>query len=409
MTRASVFIALMISSSAMAVEGYYRSPSLRGDTIVFTAESDLWLYRLGDGPAKRLTTHPSQETNASISPDGKQVAFVSDYEGVSEVYVMPIDGGVPKRLTYENASVAIHGWKSDGLVLYSTDSRVGPPYNDTLKTVNPVTLDIVPIPLADADDGAIDSRGEYVYFTQFGLRWDNAATYRGGMRGKMWRYRLGSKEEASRLALDHPGSARQPMIEDDKLYFLSDASGRDNLWSVDPDGDDATQLTHHDEFSVRSASLDNGRVVYQLGADLHLLDLSSHESSKLDIQLTSDHPGLREAWVNEPMKFVTSFRLAGNQKKVAVTARGKIAIAGIDQERLVSVGTPHRSRMRNAVLSRNGKWVYAISDTSGELELWRYDATGAMTRAALGNLSGNQARDILAYIQAGIPATFPTN
>lgn len=379
MTRASVFIALMISSSAMAVEGYYRSPSLRGDTIVFTAESDLWLYRLGDGPAKRLTTHPSQETNASISPDGKQVAFVSDYEGVSEVYVMPIDGGVPKRLTYENASVAIQGWKSDGLVLYSTDSRVGPPSSDTLKTVNPVTLEVVPIPLADADDGAIDSRGEYVYFTQFGLRRDNAATYRGGMRGKMWRYRLGSEEEASRLALDHPGSARQPMIEDDKLYFLSDASGRDNLWSVDLDGDDATQLTHHDEFSVRSASLDNGRVVYQLGADLHLLDLSSHESSKLDIQLTSDHPGLREAWVNEPMKFVTSFRLAGNQEKVAVTARGKIAIAGIDQERLVSVGTPHRSRMRNAVLSRSGDWIYAISDASGELELWRYDATGATT------------------------------
>jgi mono/diheme cytochrome c family protein len=37
------------------------------------------------------------------------------------------------------------------------------------------------------------------------------------------------------------------------------------------------------------------------------------------------------------------------------------------------------------------------------------DATGAMTRTAQGNLTAEQARDILAYIQANIPGTFPQN
>ncbi len=379
--RVGLLAVLFVTSSAIAMEGYYRSPSLRGDTVVFTAEGDLWLFRIGNKQAERLTTHPSLETDASISADGDLIAFVSDYEGVAEAYVMPVSGGVPKRLTYENERVFVHGWTPDGLVLYSTSSRVGAPNNMTLKTVNPATMEVEFIPLADAFDGVIDPDTGDVFFTQFGLQWsgDNAITYRGGMRGKLWRYRPGPNSEASRLTPDHLGSARRPMTQGDKLYFLSDASGRDNLWSVDFDGTNATQITHHDDFSIRGASLDNGRLVYQLGADLRLLDLSSLESWKLDIQLSSDHPGMRESWINEPLKFLTAARLAGNQEKVTVTARGKIAIAGIDRERLVSVGTPLRSRMRNAALSRDGKWVYAISDAKGELELWRYDATGATT------------------------------
>lgn len=379
--RVGLLALLFVTTSAVAMEGYYRSPSLRGDIVVFTAEGDLWRYRIGNDQAERLTTHPSLETNASLSGDGDHVAFVSDYEGVAEAYIMPISGGVPKRLTYENEQVFIHGWTADGLLLYSTSSRVGAPYNMTLKTVNPATMEVESIPLADAFDGVIDPDTGDVYFTQFGLQWsgDNAVTYRGGMRGKLWRYPSGQNSEASRLMPDHEGSARRPMTQGDRLYFLSDASGHDNLWSVNFDGTNATQITHHQDFSIRGASLDSGRFVYQLGADLHLLDLTSLESRKLEIQLTSDHPGMRESWINEPLKFLTAVRLAGNQEKVAITARGRIAIAGLDQERLVSVGTPPRSRMRSAALSRDGKWVYAISDAKGELELWRYDASGATT------------------------------
>jgi len=310
--RIGLLAALLVTSPAIAAEGYYSSPSLRGDTVVFTAEGDLWLYRLGGEQADRLTTHPSLETSASISADASQIAFVADYEGVAEAYVMPISGGVPKRLTYENERVYVHGWTPDGLLLYSTSSRVGAPYNMTLKTVDPDSMDVVSIPLADAFDGAIDPGSGDVFFTQFGLQWsgDNAIYYRGGMRGKLWRYPPGPDSEASILTPGHSGSARRPMTEGDKLYFVSDASGRDNLWSVNLDGSDVRQLTYHDDFSIQGVSLDNGRLVYQLGADLRLLDLASLESRKLEIKLTSDHPGMRESWVNEPMKFMTTARVS---------------------------------------------------------------------------------------------------
>jgi len=80
--RTASLAILLLTSSAIAAEGYYRSPSLRGDVVVFTAEGDLWAHRLGNGQTTRLTTHPALETGASLSPDGSQIAYIADYEGV---------------------------------------------------------------------------------------------------------------------------------------------------------------------------------------------------------------------------------------------------------------------------------------------------------------------------------------
>ena len=65
--------------------GYYRFPAIHGDTIVLTAEGDLWRVGVNGGVAQRLTTHPAEESRAAISPDGKTIAFSAAYEGPTEV------------------------------------------------------------------------------------------------------------------------------------------------------------------------------------------------------------------------------------------------------------------------------------------------------------------------------------
>ena len=377
---AGVLSAMLLSNAVLAAEGYFRSPTLRGDLVVFTAEGDLWSYKLGDENAQRLTTHPTLETNAAISRDGTQIAFAADYEGAYEVYMMPVAGGLPKRLTYENNWVVVQGWTPEGTVIYSTGSRPAAPSTATLKTVDPESLDSQSIPLADASGGAIAGDSEAVYFTQFGLQFagDNANVYRGGMSGKLWRYLPGSNSEATKLLPDHEGSMRRPMVSADTLYFISDASGRDNLWAANLDGTEPRQITQHDNFSLQGADLDGNKLVYQLGADLHLLDLSTSKSTKLDIRLKSDHPSMRESWVIEPMEYLQSVRLSGDAERVTITARGGAAIAGTGQVRLVNVGAPGDVRLRQAVRSHDGEWVYAISDSTGEPEIWRYAATGGV-------------------------------
>ena len=368
----------LLCQFAFAQQGYYRSPALQGDNVVFTAEGDLWLYSLQSASAKRLTTHPAEEKQARISADGQWVAFTANYEGSTEVYVIAISGGIAKRVTFENSSVRLQSWQSNGSILYATNSRVGPTGNWTLKTVNPDSFITEFIPLADAVEGSIDEENHTIFFTQFGLQIssDNAKIYRGGAKGELWRFILDSNKEAKRLTSKHNGDVRQPMYFDNKLYFISDASGADNLWQMNTNGRKIKQLTHFKDWPVRTAAVDQNRIIFQQGADLKILDLASKKLTTLDIQLTSDLPNLREKWINKPLKHLTSATIS-SIKKVTITARGKVAIASTDKSRLIEVFTPTTSRTRNALLSHDGEWVYGINDASGELEIWQFAADGS--------------------------------
>ncbi|WP_220744793.1 S41 family peptidase [Shewanella colwelliana] len=367
-----------LSAQPLENQGYYRSPALSGDTLVFTAEGDLWTQGLSDTHARRLTTLPAEELGATISKDGQWLAYVANYEGASEVYVMPINGGVAKRVSFENSRVRVQGWTSDGQVLYATDNAFGPANYWVLRSVDPVSLRTQDLPLADAIEGVIDDAGEYLYFTRFGLQTtgDNAKVYRGGAKGELWRYKIASQTEATQLSTQHLGSVRQPMLWQGRLYFISDESGSDNIWSMTLDGQVLRQHTQFSDWQVRGARLDNGRIVFQQGADIKLYDIAADTTQLLDLQLTSDFSQRREHWVNQPMKYATSANLSPAGDKVIITARSHVAIAGTDGSRLVEVSLAGDYRVRDAIMSPDGQWIYAISDASGEQEIWRYAANG---------------------------------
>lgn len=370
---------LSVVASDSTQPGYFRSPALSDNTLVFTAEGDLWTKTLGQNQAQRLTSLPAEELGATISKDGKWVAYVANYEGSNEVYIIPIHGGQAKRVSFENSRVRVQGWTATGDVLYATDNAFGPANYWVLRSVNPETLVTQDFPLADAIEGTVDEKGEYLYFTRFGLQTtgDNAKVYRGGAKGELWRYKLGEKSEAQPLTSHHMGSVRQPMLWDNRLYFVSDESGNDNIWSMTTGGQDVKQHTQLTDWQVRGARIDKGRIVFQRGADIELYDISADSTRTLDINLVSDFPQRREHWVNNPMKYATSTQLAPAGNKVVITARSHVAVASTDGSRLVEIALPGNNRIRNAVMSPNGKWVYGISDASGEQEIWRFAADGS--------------------------------
>src|SRR5205807_688135 len=77
-----------------------RFPTIHGDAVVFSHAGNLYSAPSAGGTARRLTSHEGYEMFARFSPDGKWLAFSGQYDGNTEVYVMPADGGIPKRLTY---------------------------------------------------------------------------------------------------------------------------------------------------------------------------------------------------------------------------------------------------------------------------------------------------------------------
>ncbi|MCX7553983.1 S41 family peptidase [Marinicella sp. S1101] len=379
MYKLIIFAMMTFGPFAMANPGYFRSADLHDNQLVFTAEGDLWLTDLNQGMAKRLTTHAAEEKGAAFSADGSMIAYAANYEGATEVYVIPSKGGVAKRVSFEHARVAVQGWTPEGEVLYSSNSRLGVPGSWSLLKVNPVTLQTQQLPLADAIEGTVDESGENLYFVRFGLQvsTDNVRSYRGGAQGKLWHYVLGSEQEATQLLPEHSGSIRAPMVAAGQIYFISDASGTDNIWMLSAADGSAKQLTSFDDFEVRDAQLSGDQIVFQHGADIKRLSLKSGEVDAIQIDLVSDYPHIRSHWENKPLKFLNSAKLAANDKKVVLTARGRVAVAGINESRLVEVDTGDKNRSRSAILSKDGQSVYAISDRSGEYEIWRFAADGS--------------------------------
>ena len=134
-------------ASAQGVNGYYRQPAASGDHIVFVSEGDLWSVSWDGGLAHRLTSHPGSESSPVISPDGAQVAFTGEYDGVLDLYVMPIAGGQPKRLTWEGERARPVSWTPANEVLYTT-TRYSTLPDLQLVAVNPAGRDAADCPAA---------------------------------------------------------------------------------------------------------------------------------------------------------------------------------------------------------------------------------------------------------------------
>ena len=375
-SRLLCLLFLLLPGALRAEEtlGYYRFPALHGDTIVFSAEGDLWRVGRQGGTATRLTTHPAEETYPAISPDGKTIAFSASYEGPNEVYTMPIDGGLPVRRTFEGSDARVVGWTPGGEILYTTRHWSGLPSNQLLR-LDPATGKSALLPLAQAADGDFTPDGKTLFFTRFAFQGSHTKRYQGGTAQSLWRYREGDAEATS-LTADFPGTSREPMVWQGRLYFVCDRDGTLNLWSMDENGHDLKQLTSHHGWDVTSPSLSEGRIVYQLGADLRLYDVAAAKDEPLPIRLVSDFDQMRETWVQSPMDYLTAFDLSANGDRVALTARGEVFVAPVKKGRLVEVTRQPGVRYREARFLPDGKSVLALSDESGEVEIWKLPANG---------------------------------
>jgi len=375
------FLVVAGSVDAAGLDGYYRQPALHNTTVVFVAEGDLWKVHADGGVAERLTTHPAAETLPAISPDGSQIAFVARYEGPTELYTMPLDGGMPSRRTYGRRPEWV-GWTPQARVFYATRAFADLP-NAQLVQIEERGGGVVEtrVPLAQAADGDFAEDGT-LWFTRLSFQGSHTKRYRGGTAQQIWRFSPGD-EEAMPLTRDYPGTSKRPMLWNGRVYFASDRDGTMNLWSMQGDGTDLIQHTRHDGWDVKSPSLDRGRIVYQLGADLRLYDVAANTDKKIDIRLRSDFDHMRENWVDEPMDYVSSIALSAEGDRVALTARGRVYVVPASQGRLVEAGHQQGVRFRQARFHPDGERLVVLSDGSGEVEVWTLPANGVGDPAQL--------------------------
>ncbi|MGB6852824.1 MAG: PDZ domain-containing protein, partial [Thermoanaerobaculia bacterium] len=375
--RIALAVALLLPASSawsQGVEGYYRFPDLHGETIVFAAEGDLWKVSTAGGLAQRLTTHPGEESHPVISSDGETLGFTASYEGPAEVYTMPLAGGLPVRRTFEGDDSVATTWTPTGELVYTTS------HFSTLPAAQLVALDLDSggyrrIPLAQASEGTFDADGDTLYFVRPAFHRNVNKRYRGGTARKIWKFVEGGSE-AEPLTGDYAGESHSPMWWQGRVYFITDRDGTMNIWSMDDSGGDLQQHTRHSGWDVRHASLSQGRIVYQVGADLWIFDIGSGAGDLIPIALASDVDQWRDKWVKDPMEYLTSVHIHPEGESVVLTTRGRVFVAPAGQGRLVRASASEGVRFRDVVFMPDGDKLLALSDESGEMEFVTLPATG---------------------------------
>jgi len=272
----------------VSATGYVRTPTIADDRIVFACEDDLWAVGLEGGIARRLTATEGECTLPRLSPDGTRIAFVGRDEGNPELYVMPAEGGVPRRLTHLGSDVvACCGWSRDGRFIHFTSDAGSPFVKETLAfRVDPDGGEPVELGIGHAMTFDVAANGA----TLLGrnaidpARWKR---YRGGTAGHLWVDARGDGEYG-RICRTLEGNLVWPLWLGERVLFLSDHDGIGNLFSVDAHGGDLRRHTDERVHYARFPSGDGTRVVYACGGDLVLLDPRDGSVRRVPVQMPSN-------------------------------------------------------------------------------------------------------------------------
>ncbi|MBA3825390.1 MAG: PDZ domain-containing protein [Ktedonobacterales bacterium] len=366
--------------ASVAFAGYVRFPTIYKDTIVFTAEDDLWRVPLTGGRAERLTAGIAAANHPHFSPDGQWLAFTGESEGPNEVYVMPAEGGPAERLTYQSGGAVVAGWQPDGsLILYSTSARQPSPRMRMLCGIAPSGGEPISLPYGIANAIAHGPNGALV----LGRNISDPAfwkRYRGGTAGYFWIDPNGSGEFRPLLKL--ASNLADPCWVGDRIYFISDHEGLGDVWSCTATGEDLRRHTQQAEYYARGLATDGQRLVFHAGGDLFLLEPTATNATPVPVDLPSLQTQRARRFVSAA-QYLDNAVLSPNGKAVALTTRGKLFSMKAWDGATLQHGTMDGVRYRFAQWLADGKRLVATHDDGTEPHIAVFSTDGALPEKTL--------------------------
>jgi tricorn protease len=350
-----------------------QQPTLSATQVVFVFAGDLWSVPRAGGESRRLTTGAGVESNPMFSPDGNWIAFTGQYDGNVDVFVMPAQGGVPKRLTWHPDADTVLGWARDGKKVLFSSTRTS---YSRFREMFLVSLDgglEEKLPLPMGFEAAFSPSGDRLAYVPLSRAFNAWKRYRGGQATPIWIASLSNS--ATEKVPRETSNDYCPMWIGDKVYFLSDRTEPVTLYSYDTKTKQVTQAVRNTGMDFKSASAGPGGIVVEQFGQLQLFDTATSRLTPIKITVAGDISELRPKYINVARR-LTNAHISPTGVRALFEARGEILTVPADKGDTRNLTSSPASMDRDPAWSPDGQWIAYFSDESGEYELRVRDSMG---------------------------------
>ncbi|MCL2727854.1 MAG: PDZ domain-containing protein, partial [Bacteroidales bacterium] len=369
-----------------------RFPNIHGDKVVFCYGGDLYLVHANGGVARQLTSHIGYEMFPHFSPDGTMIAFTGQYDGNTEIYVIPAEGGIPKRLTYTatmsrddigdrmGPNNIVTGWTPDGKsVVFRNKANGLSGFVGQLMTV-PIDGGLPSdIPLMHGGFNTFSPDGKMLAYNYIQREFRSWKRYQGGMADDIRIFDFNTKQSVR--ITDNVYQDVFPMWTKDgsKIYYLSDRDKHMNLYVYHVNTKTTEQLTFHKEYDIKFPSIGENTVVYEHGGYLYKWDAVQKKEVKIPVEIKNDLPYSRPQWIDLSAS-VRSFALSTNGERLLVSARGDIFSIPAKEGITYNLTNTSSSHNRLPAWAPDGKGYAYVSDKDGEFNIYYYETASGKER-----------------------------
>jgi Tol biopolymer transport system component len=199
----------------------------------------IFLLSIETGERRRITAPQASsigDTGPAFSPDGRTLAFRRSINAsVNDIYVVPVTGGEPKRLTFDQRFTSNHAWTPDGRELIFSSTRAG------IKS-------LWRVPASGGAAKQISSVGQGAYYIAVSRKGHYLAYSRWFADTNIWRLAIGTgvkpaPEPEELISSTWEERSAQYSPDGARIAFRSDRSGNNEIWVCDASGSNALQLT----------------------------------------------------------------------------------------------------------------------------------------------------------------------